>query len=96
MKRDFEIWIDKYLKEKNIDITEEFEVEHNKKKYTFSIGKVVDFIKLIDAKEQSHIKSMIETIDKTNGNVVDYFKCLSAAIINTYKVENIEENEATM
>ena len=43
MKRDFEIWIDKYLKEKNIDITEEFEVEHNKKKYTFSIGKVVDF-----------------------------------------------------
>ena len=93
MKRDFEIWIDKYLKEKNIDITEEFEVE---KKYTFSIGKVVDFIKLIDAKEQSHIKSMIETIDKTNGNVVDYFKCLSAAIINTYKVENIEENEETM
>ena len=43
MKKDFEIWIDKYLKEKNIDITEEFEVEHNKKKYIFSIGKVVDF-----------------------------------------------------
>ena len=40
MKKDFEIWIDKYLKEKNIDITEEFEVEHNKKKYIFSIGKV--------------------------------------------------------
>ena len=39
---------------------------------------------------------MIETIDKTNGNIVDYFKCLSAAIINTYKVENIEENEETM
>ena len=56
----------------------------------------MDFIKLIEAKEQSHIKSMIETIDKTNGNVVDYFKCLSAAIINTYKVENIEENEETM
>ena len=89
MKKDFEIWIDKYLKEKNIDITEEFE-------YIFSIGKVVDFIKLIDVKEQSHIKSMIETIDKTNGNVVDYFKCLSTAIINTYKVENIEENEETM
>ena len=86
----------KILKEKNIDITEEFEVEHNKKKYIFSIGKVVDFIKLIDVKEQSHIKSMIETIDKTNGNVVDYFKCLSTAIINTYKVENIEENEETM
>ena len=96
MKKDFEIWIDKYLKEKNIDITVEFEVEHNKKKYIFSIGKVVDFIKLIDVKEQSHIKSMIETIDKTNGNVVDYFKCLSTAIINTYKVENIEENEETM
>ena len=96
MKKDFEIWIDKYLKEKNIDITEEFEVEHNKKKYTFSIRRVVDFIKLIDIKEQNHIKSMIETIDKTNGNIVDYFKCLSVAIINTYKVENIEENEETM
>lgn len=96
MKMDFEIWIDKYLKEKNIDISEEFEIEHNKKKYTFSIRRVVDFIKLIDIKEQNHIKSMIETIDKTNGNIVDYFKCLSVAIINTYKAENIEENEETM
>lgn len=96
MKKNFEIWIDKYLKEKNIDISEKFEIEHNKKKYTFSIEKVIDFIKLIDDKEQDHIKSMIETIDKTNGNIIDYFKCLSTAIINTYKVENIEENEETM
>lgn len=40
MKKDFEIWIDKYLKEKNIDITEEFEVEHNKKNIYFQLEKL--------------------------------------------------------
>lgn len=92
----FEKWIDKFIKENNIDKSQTFEVTTNGKKHCFTIESVIDYIKIVSNEEQVAIQKMLERIVSNKGNIIDYFQCLSIAIISTTEDENMEENEETM
>jgi len=92
----FEKWIKNFIKENKIDTSQNFKISKNGKIYSFTIGDVIGYIKLVSKEEKELIKQMLERIVKDKGNVEDYFQCLSMAIVNTYKESDIEENEEAM
>lgn len=88
-------WLNTFLDEKGIDLSEEFESEKNGIKMTFSYQDVVDNIKIAPEQEQdggiNSIKGMLVRIDMANGDVKDYLRHLSTALIP--EKDYIEEME---
>ena len=89
----FNTWIDRFLKEKEIDKYEMFTIERNGTKHIFEIGHVVDTMKITSKQEQNAIKDMLVKIDFLNGDVRDYIKHLANALINTYSSFSKKEIE---
>jgi len=95
--RNFNNWIDTFLREKDIDKYETFTIERNGNQHIIEIGHVVEMIKVTDTQEQNAIKNMLVKIDFLNGDVRDYIKHLANALVDAYyKVENEEMSVETM
>lgn len=93
----FNKWLDTFIKEKGIDLEDTFTVERNGNLRIFEIGNIVENIKATSREEQNGIKDMIVKIDFANGDVIDYFKHLSNALIDHYELENnSKEQENTV
>lgn len=93
----FTKWLDKFLEEKGLDLSQEFK-QTNKSgiSITFSYQDIVDQIKHSPENEQDNginsIKGMLVRIDMANGDILDYFKHLSKALIPDKKmVEELED-----
>lgn len=89
----FNNWIDRFLREKDIDRYEMFTIERNGNKHIFEIGHVVDTMKITSKQEQNAIKDMLVKIDFLNGDVRDYIKHLANALVDTYNRVDVEETE---
>ena len=96
MKKKFCEWIEKFIIANKIDKLDVLEIERNGKNYCFTIGQVVECIKLIDSQEQQAIKNMLEEISEDKEEIKDYFTCLAVGFINTIEDETVEENEEAM
>lgn len=93
----FNTWIDRFLKEKEIDKYEMFTIERNGTKHIFEIGHIVDTMKITSKQEQNAIKDMLVKIDFLNGDVRDYIKHLANALVDTYsRVESEDIEDETM
>ena len=90
-KTSFNQWLDTFIKEKGIDLDYTFTIEDNGVTHIFELGNVIENIKATSQEEQNAIKDMIVKIDFNNGDVVDYFKHLSKALVkNYYQIEQQE------
>ena len=93
----FTKWLDKFLEEKGLDLSQEFkQTNESGISITFSYQDIVDQIKHSPEKEQDNginsIKGMLVRIDMANGDILDYFKHLSKALIPDKKmVEELED-----
>ena len=91
-KTPFEKWLDRFIDEKDIDVTEEFKSEKDGISKTFSYKDVLNNIKTTSEKEQGKIKEMLIIIDYNNGDVKDFLKHLSKALIPSQEeIKNMEE-----
>ena len=77
----FEKWLNTFVEEKDIDIREEFKSTKDGVSKIFTYDDVINEIKRTGEKEQEKIKNMIIEIDLHNGDVKDYFRHLSTALI---------------
>lgn len=87
----FNKWLDTFIQEKGIDLDYTFTIEDEGITHIFELGNVIENIKATSKEEQNAIKDMIVKIDFNNGDVVDYFKHLSKALVKNYY--QIEEQE---
>lgn len=91
-KTPFEKWLDRFIEEKDIDITEEFKAEKDGVSKIFSYKDVLNNIKTTSENEQGKIKDMLIKIDFNNGDVKDFLKHLSKALIPSQEeIKNMEE-----
>lgn len=87
----FNQWLDTFIQEKGIDLDYTFTIEDEGITHIFELGNVIENIKTTSKEEQNAIKDMIVKIDFYNGDVVDYFKHLSKALVkNYYQIEQQE------
>ncbi len=87
----FNKWLDTFIQEKGIDLDYTFTIEDEGITHIFELGNVIENIKATSKEEQNAIKDMIVKIDFNNGDVVDYFKHLSKALVkNYYQIEQQE------
>lgn len=87
----FNQWLDTFIQEKGIDLDYTFTIEDEGIIHIFELGNVIENIKATSKEEQNAIKDMIVKIDFNNGDVVDYFKHLSKALVkNYYQIEQQE------
>lgn len=89
----FDIWLDNFIKEKEIDLDETFTIDSNGQAHIFEIGNIIENIKATSSEEQNAIKDMIVKIDFHNGDVVDYFKHLAKALVENYERKEIKAQE---
>lgn len=91
-KTPFEKWLDTFIDEKGIDLSEEFESTRNGISMTFSYQDVVDNIKATTKEEQTQIKNKIVQLDFYNSDIKDFLKHLSTALIpDREQVEELED-----
>lgn len=88
----FEKWLDTFIDEKCIDPSEEFKSTNGSISMQFSYADIIDNIKYTSVDEQKKIKDMLIKIDFQNGDIKDYFKHLSKALIP--RREQVEEMES--
>lgn len=88
----FEKWLDTFIDEKGLDLTEEFKSEKNGIKIRFEYKDVLDFIKTLPDKEQLDVKNILVKLDYLNKDIKDFLQNLSEAIIPSPKqVKEMEE-----
>lgn len=73
----FEKWLKLFIEEKEIDLEETFTIGNN----IFDYEYVVECIKAANPEEQANIKNMLVKIDFKNGNVRDFLRYLTNALI---------------
>jgi hypothetical protein len=77
----FCIWLDTFLREKEIDTGETLEVEAPSGTNVMPVAVLVDIMKhQAPAHEQKGIKDMLVRIDFVNGNVREYLAHLARAV----------------
>lgn len=80
-KSPFEQWLDKFIDEKGIDISEEFKSTNNGISMIFTYNDVLINLKRTSETEQEDIKKNIIALDFYNSDIKDYLKHLSKALI---------------
>lgn len=73
-------WIDRFVKEKELDTDHTFEVEGTSGPNFIPLAVVVEHIKIATKREQAQIKNMLVKIDFVNGDVMRFFNHLAQAI----------------
>ena len=76
----FNIWLDTFLEEKNIDMEQVLTVDGPSGTNCIPIGVLVEHIKIAPLKEQLGIKEMLVKLDFHNADITLYFKHLAKAI----------------
>ena len=74
------MWIDRFLKEKGVDLEQSFVVEGNSGANYMTLGVVVEHIKLAPKQEQTAIKNMLVKLDFNNAPVEPFLKHLAQAL----------------
>lgn len=88
----FEKWLNIFIKEKGIDTSQEFKSTENGISMIFSYQDVLNNIKSTSENEQKQIKDMMVKIDFNNGDIEDYLRHLSKALIpNREEIKIMEE-----
>lgn len=98
MKENFYEWLDDFIKRKEIDLNETFDINVDGVNHSFYYQNVIDEIKNANEYEQSEIKKMIIKFDYENENIKDYLKHLAIPLakqVNTYfcGIENNKTKE---
>lgn len=89
----FTKWLDAFLEEKGLDLSEAFkQTNEDGISKVFSYHDIVYEIKNASEEEQNEIQSMLIKIDFSNGNIKDFLKHLSKALIPSK--EEVEELES--
>ena len=91
-KSPFEKWLDTFIKEKEIDLHEEFKSTNGSISMFFCYSDIINAIKTTSKDEQSEIKNILVAIDYKNGDIKDYLRHLSKALIPTK--EQVKEMES--
>ena len=94
MQKKFSKWIEEFIKQNNIDITDVLELEKNGKKHYFTIEQIIEGIKLINENEQYEIREELEELAEQKEEIKDYFSNLAVGFINTLELD--EELEETI
>lgn len=79
----FEIWLDTFFKEKNIDLGDVFEFEDSEGRFNqMEYNIVVEAIKMAseEKQKQKQIKEKLVLIDFKNGNALDFLKHLGKGL----------------
>ena len=76
----FNTWIDTFIKEKQIDLSTEFEYEGMECLNFIDLHSIINTIKNTTQSEQVKIKNTIVKIDFKNGDVLHFFKHLGNAL----------------
>jgi hypothetical protein len=88
----FEIWLNTFIEEKGIDISETFKSSKKGILMDFSYENVLVNIKSTSENEQEAIKEMLIKIDFYNGDIKEYLRHLSKALIpSPEEVQRMEE-----
>ena len=91
-KTPFEKWLDTFIDEKGIDLSEEFKSTKDGFSMTLSYQDVIDNIKTTTKEEQSQIKNKLVQLDFYNSDIKDFLRHLSTALIpDREQVEELED-----
>lgn len=88
----FEKWLDIFIKEKGIDVSEEFKSTKDGISKIFSYKEVLDNFKITSEREQQEIKEKMIQIDFYNGDVKDFIRYMSKELLpNREELKILEE-----
>lgn len=73
-------WIDRFIKEKELDTDHIFEVEGASGPNFIPLAVVIEHVKIATKREQAQIKNTLVKIDFINGNAMRFFNHLAKAI----------------
>jgi hypothetical protein len=76
----FNQWFDTFIQEKNIDLSDCFEIEGPSGTNHFSYEVIAELIKISPQHEKKNIKNVLVMIDFRNGDVKHFLKHLAKAI----------------
>ncbi len=91
----FNNWLDKFIKEKGINLSESFTVDVDGVGHLFDYENIVEQIKNTSPKQQEGIRTMLEKIDIDNRDVKAYFRHLAVSLskILNAKILGIENED---
>lgn len=95
-RNNFNKWLDKLVKESNIDVFEVYTIKKDGKSYDLTIKQILECLKLLKKEEQINIKRMLEEVIEENENVKDCLVCFGVGCVKTFNQINVEENEEAM
>lgn len=95
-RNNFNKWLDKLVKESNIDVFEVYTIKKDGKSYDLTIKQILECLKLLKKEEQINIKRMLEEVIEENENVKDCLVCFRVGCVKTFNQINVEENEEAM
>jgi len=73
-------WIDRFVKEKELDTEHVFEIEGTSGPNFIPLAVVIEHVKIATERERAQIKSTLVKIDFTNRDPMHFFKYLAQAI----------------
>lgn len=76
----FKLWLDTFIKEKELPMDEVFEITKEGNLNIFSYKSIYEYILISTPTEKEKIKKTIVKIDFLNGDVLHYFRHLANAI----------------
>lgn len=76
----FNKWLDTLVSEKDWDLDQDLETRRGNEVRYLPLSFVVEHMKVAPAHEQAKIKAMVVRIDFANGNILDFFAHLGAAL----------------
>lgn len=83
MSTNFQNWMDRFITEKNIDLSEMIKCGDGTSLY---VGDVLSHILSTSKEEQNAIKFVFIQIDFKNGNVLDFIKHLAQALNKSHRI----------
>tara|TARA_R100001129_G_scaffold170981_1_gene140913 strand:- start:940 stop:1197 length:258 start_codon:yes stop_codon:yes gene_type:complete len=81
MEKKFKIWIDTFIKEKDLPMNETITIDNDGTIHIMTYQTIYEHMLIANDKEQEQIKNMIVRIDFMNGNILDYFRHLGKCLI---------------
>lgn len=88
----FEKWLNTFIEEKEIDISEEFKSTKDGISQIFTYREVLDNFKMTSEREQQEIKEKIIEIDFYNADVKEFIRHMSKALLpSREEVKKLEE-----
>ena len=81
MIKNFKIWIDIFIKEKDLPMNETITIDDHGTMHIMTYQTVYEHMLIANDKEQEQIKKMIVHIDFKNEDILGYFRHLARCLI---------------